>query len=64
MNVLRYHATRFIDAIYQRFAEEFAGLIQCARLSRSRLRSLVSQKRWPWRPAILLTPLQDAGVAA
>ena len=29
--MLRYHATRFIDAIYQRFAEEFAGLIQCAR---------------------------------
>ena len=29
--VLRYHATRLIDAIYQRFAEEFAGLIQCAR---------------------------------
>jgi len=29
--VLRYRAARFIDAIYQRFAEEFAGLIQCAR---------------------------------
>jgi len=29
--VLRYRATRFIDAIYQRFAEEFAGVIQCAR---------------------------------
>lgn len=29
--VLCYRATRFIDAIYQRFAEEFAGLIQCAR---------------------------------
>jgi len=25
---LRYRAMRFIDAIYQRFAEEFAGLIQ------------------------------------
>jgi hypothetical protein len=29
--VLRYSASRFIDAIHQRFAEEFAGLIQCAR---------------------------------
>lgn len=29
--VLRYRAIRFIDAIHQRFAEEFAGLIQCAR---------------------------------
>jgi hypothetical protein len=28
--VLRYRATRFLDAIYQRFAEEFAGLIHCA----------------------------------
>ena len=29
--VLRYRATRFIDAIYQRFTEELAGLIVCAR---------------------------------
>jgi hypothetical protein len=29
--VLRYRATRFLDAIYQRFAEEFSGLIHCAR---------------------------------
>ncbi len=29
--VLRYRATRLIDALYQRFAEEFSGLIQCAR---------------------------------
>ena len=28
--VLRYRATRFLDAIYQRFAEEFSGLIHCA----------------------------------
>ncbi len=29
--VVRYRATRFIDAIHQRFAEEFSGLIHCAR---------------------------------
>ena len=29
--VLRYRTTRLIDAIYQRFPEEFSGLIQCAR---------------------------------
>ena len=29
--VLRYRATRFLDAIHQRFAEEFSGLIECAR---------------------------------
>ena len=29
--VVRYRATRFIDALYQRFAEELAGLITCAR---------------------------------
>ena len=29
--VVRYHATRFIDAIYQRFAEEFSGLIACTK---------------------------------
>jgi hypothetical protein len=29
--VLRYQATRFLDAICQRFAEEFSGLIHCAR---------------------------------
>jgi len=29
--VVRYRAIRFLDAIYQRFAEEQAGLIHCAR---------------------------------
>ena len=29
--VLRYQATRFIDAIYQRFAEELSGLIVCTK---------------------------------
>ena len=28
---LRYRATRFLDAIYQRFAEEFSGLIACTK---------------------------------
>jgi len=56
--VLRYRAARFIDAIYQRFAEEFAGLIQCARL-----RSLVPQKRWPWRSPLLFPPLQNESFA-
>ena len=43
--MLCYHATRFIDAIYQRFAEELAGVIQCAA---PRLPALVSQKRRSW----------------
>ncbi len=33
-------------------------------LPRTPLRSLVPQKRWPWRSAILLTPLQDESVSA
>jgi len=29
--VVRYRATRFLDTIYWRFAEEFSGLIECTK---------------------------------
>jgi hypothetical protein len=51
-----YRPARLIDALWRRFAEEIAGIIQCARCPApgSPLRPMVSAQRCQKRPPVLL----------
>ena len=60
--LFRYRPVRLIDAIWQRFAEEIAGMIACAKCPAPKCGPWFPQRR-PQRPSLLFPRLPDAAAA-
>ncbi|MFN0165481.1 MAG: hypothetical protein ACKV22_03535 [Bryobacteraceae bacterium] len=58
--VIRHRPVRLIDAIWQRLAEEIAGMITCAKCPAPKCGPLVPTERRTQRPPVLLSRLPDA----
>jgi hypothetical protein len=62
--VLRYRSTRFIDAIYQRFAEELSGLIACTKCPAPNCGRWFLKSAGRGDSKVLFSPLQNESVSA